>query len=386
MDACAIYEPPSRSNTPTTLYSQIFRATFYPDTTDAEWNNWRWQLKNTIRSSADLKRIFDLLPEEEAACETGTSLPLAITPYYAGVVYQNKETLRKAVIPTSFEYLKTKGEADDPLHEDKDSPVPCIVHRYPDRVLFLTTNTCASYCRYCTRSRMVAKDNTCISTHQWEKAIEYIASKPQIRDVLLSGGDPLTLPDEKIELLLDSLRKIEHVQIIRIGTKVPVVLPQRITPALTRMLRKYRPLLISIHFTHPGELTKETVDACGKLADVGIPLGSQTVLLADINNDIEVMKELMHKLLMACVKPYYLYQCDPITGSFHFRTKVEKGIEIIRNLRGFTSGYAVPTFVIDAPGGGGKIPIMPDYVMGQDDEGIKLMNYEGKSYKYPQQI
>ncbi len=386
MDSCAICEPPSSKITSHTSPVKTFRYLFYPDITDSEWNSWKWQIKNTIRSVSDLKRIFELLPEEETACDNGTSLPLAITPYYAGVVYNNKQALRKTVIPTSFEYIKTKGEEDDPLHEENNSPVPCLVHRYPDRVLFLTTNVCASYCRYCTRSRMVAKDHTCVNTDQWKDAINYIASNPQIRDVLLSGGDPLTLPDEKIELLLDSLRRIEHIQIIRIGTKAPVVIPQRITPALTRMLRRYHPLLISVHFTHPGELTEETVEACERLADAGIPLGSQTVLLSGINDSVDTMKSLMHKLLMARVRPYYLYMCDPISGSMHFRTKVEKGVEIIKGLRGHTTGYAIPTFVIDAPGGGGKIPIMPDYIAGQDDNNIHLINYKGISYRYPQQV
>jgi lysine 2,3-aminomutase len=276
------------------------------------------------------------------------------------------------------------GEADDPLGEDMDSPVPGLVHRYPDRVLFMVTDFCSTYCRYCTRSRMVGKSHDyCFNLDQWERAIKYIEATPAIRDVLLSGGDPLTLSDDRLDWMLSRLRRIPHVEFLRIGTKAPVVLPQRITPALTRMLKRYHPLWISIHFTHPDELTPETTQACARLADAGIPLGSQTVLLAGINDDVETMKRLMHGLLKIRVKPYYLYQCDPISGSSHFRTEVEKGLEIIRGLRGHTTGYAVPNYVIDAPGGGGKIPLLPDYVEGRDSDNLLLTNYKGGHYRYP---
>jgi lysine 2,3-aminomutase len=295
-----------------------------------------------------------------------------------------RQALRRTVVPTVHEHFRSSGEADDPLHEDEDSPVPGIVHRYPDRVLFLVTGICSTYCRYCTRSRMVGHQaNHCQNTEQWEKGITYIAAHPEIRDVLLSGGDPLTLADEQLEWLLARLQGIPHVEMIRIGTKAPVVLPQRITPALVKMLRRYHPLWISIHTAHPDELTPDVARACARLADAGIPLGSQTVLLSGINDDVETMKRLVHGLLKIRVKPYYLYQCDPIPGSSHFRTPVSKGLEVIRGLRGFTTGYAVPTYVIDAPGGGGKIPLLPEYVEGREEGDLLLRNYAGKVFRYP---
>ena len=324
--------------------------------------------------------------ERHAMIGPAGSLPLAITPYYMSLLdpWNPRQALRRTVVPTVHEHFRSSGEADDPLHEDEDSPVPGIVHRYPDRVLFLVTGICSTYCRYCTRSRMVGhQGNHCLNTEQWEKGIAYIAAHPEMRDVLLSGGDPLTLADEQLEWLLAHLRRIPHVELIRIGTKAPVVLPQRITPALVKMLKRYHPLWISIHTAHPDELTPETARACARLADAGIPLGSQTVLLSGINDDVETMKRLVHGLLKIRVKPYYLYQCDPIPGSSHFRTPVAKGLEVIRGLRGFTTGYAVPTYVIDAPGGGGKIPLLPEYVVGQEDGDLLLRNYEGQVFRYP---
>ncbi len=289
------------------------------------------------------------------------------------------------MIPVTDEYLQCPGEAEDPLGEDKDSPVPGIVHRYPDRVLFLVANSCASNCRYCTRSRMVENpdSSSIFFQSQWEQAIAYIDAHDEVRDVLLSGGDPLTLSDEKLDWLLSRLRRIPHVEFLRIGTKVPVVMPQRITNSLARVLKRSHPLWVSIHFTHPDELTPETNEACARLADAGIPLGSQTVLLAGINDSVDTMKRLMHGLLKARVKPYYLYQCDPIVGSSHFRTPVQKGLEIIQGLRGHTSGYAVPSYVIDAPGGGGKIPLLPEYLVGRDGDDLVLRNYQGLHFRYP---
>ncbi|MBZ0167375.1 MAG: KamA family radical SAM protein, partial [Candidatus Omnitrophica bacterium] len=283
------------------------------------------------------------------------------------------------------EFLRTPGEDPDPLGEEHHMAVPGLVHRYPDRVLFLTTGFCSTYCRYCTRSRMVGETNGeySFSVSQWEKAIQYIQEHPEIRDCLLSGGDPLSIGDTKLEWLLSKLRAIKHLEFIRIGTKIPVVMPQRITPELCDMLKKYHPLWMSIHFTHPEELTTETLEACGRLANAGIPLGSQTVLLKGINDNAGTLKELFHGLLRARVKPYYLYQCDPVSGSAHFRTPVEKGLEIIRQLRGHTTGYAIPQFVIDAPGGGGKIPLLPDYIVGRDGDDLLLTNFEGNTYRYP---
>jgi lysine 2,3-aminomutase len=317
--------------------------------------------------------------------ETG-NIPLSITPYYASLLAGRDPSrpLRRTVVPVIDECFRTGNEADDPLGEEHDSPVPGIVHRYPDRVLFLVTGLCSTYCRYCTRSRMVGHEGERgFSTDQWEQAIAYISAHPEIRDVLLSGGDPLTLTDEQLEWLLARLAKIPHIELLRIGTKAPVVMPQRITPALTQMLKRHHPLWMSIHVTHPDELTPEMTQACMRLADAGIPLGSQTVLLAGINDDAQTMKQLMQGLLRIRVKPYYLYQCDPIPGSSHFRTPVSRGLEIIQGLRGHTTGYAVPTYVIDAPGGGGKIPLLPEYVVGRDGNDLVLRNYEGQLYRYP---
>ncbi|MBN2031862.1 MAG: KamA family radical SAM protein [Deltaproteobacteria bacterium] len=367
--------------------STAFRKRFFPESNLTEWNDWHWQLRHRIRDINSLSNLITLSEDERIAMTSmAGQLPLAITPYYASLLDRKDplQPLRRCVIPVTGEYLHSAGEAADPLGEDHDSPVPGLVHRYPDRVLFLITDFCSTYCRYCTRSRMVGHGNGfAASMDRWEKALAYIASTPRVRDVLLSGGDPLTLPDESLQWLLTRLRRIKHVEFVRIGTKAPVVLPQRITPTLTRMLKKYHPLWMSIHFSHPEELTPEVSQACERLADAGIPLGSQTVLLAGINDRVETMKNLVHGLLKMRVKPYYLYQCDPILGSAHFRTPVQKGLEIIRGLRGHTTGYAVPTYVIDAPGGGGKIPLLPDYVVGRDGEDLLLTNYEGRTYRYP---
>jgi lysine 2,3-aminomutase len=283
------------------------------------------------------------------------------------------------------EYVRLPGEEDDPLGEDHDTVVPGLVHRYPDRVLFLTTGTCSTYCRYCTRSRLVGNPGGeyQFNVRNWDRALEYLEAHSEIRDVLLSGGDPLTIGDDKLDYLLGRLRAIRHIEFLRIGTKVPAVLPQRITKALVAMLKKHHPLWMSLHFTHPRELTPEVGEATARLADAGIPLGSQTVLLKGINDDAALMKKLMQGLLMRRVKPYYLYQCDPIKGSGHFRTPVSKGIEIIQALRGHTTGYATPMFVIDAPGGGGKILMAPDAVVGRDGDDLLLRNFEGKVYRYP---
>jgi lysine 2,3-aminomutase len=364
-----------------------FRQRFFPEATASQWHNWRWQLRNRIATAAGLERIIRLSEDErQALVREGQSLPFAITPYYASLLEANDphQPLRRTVVPVTGEYVHSAGESHDPLGEDSDSPVPGLVHRYPDRALFLVTEFCSTYCRYCTRSRMVGQaQKAAFHMQQWEQAIAYIEGNSAIRDVLLSGGDPLTLPDEKLEYLLMRLRQIPHVEILRIGTKVPMVLPQRITFALTRMLKRYHPLMISIHCTHPAELTSEVREACTRLADAGIPLGSQTVLLGGVNDRVDTMKELVHGLLRIRIRPYYLYQCDPIIGSGHFRTPVEKGLEVIQGLRGHTTGYAVPTYVIDAPGGGGKIPLLPEYVVGREGGDLLLKNYAGRIYRYP---
>lgn len=367
--------------------SRVFRKRFFPEITSLEWGNWHWQYSNRIRDVETLSQFIWLSEDERNAMDhQAGSLPVAITPYYLSLLdeFDPYQPLRRMVVPVTDERNRTAVETDDPLGEEHDSPVPGIVHRYPDRVLFLVTDTCSTYCRYCTRSRMVGSHRKPLSsTDSWEGAIDYITANPQIRDVLLSGGDPLTLSDEKLEWLLARLRKIPHIEILRIGTKVPVVMPQRITPKLTCMLKRFHPLWISIHLNHPDELTTEMNHACMRLANAGIPLGSQTVLLHKINDDVETMKLLVLGLLKVRVKPYYLYQCDPIPGSSHFRTPIKSGLDIIEGLRGHTTGYAVPTYVIDAPGGGGKIPLLPEYVIGRDGNDLMLRNYEGNIYRYP---
>ncbi len=364
-----------------------FRHRYYPAVPATEWNDWQWQLRNRICTLKELENFITLSDEErQAFTDHAHRLPFAITPYYASLLdpLNALQAIRRTMVPTINEYTRSKGEAEDPLGEEGHSPVPCIVHRYPDRVLFLSTNFCASNCRYCTRSRMVGDhDKTILSRENWQHAIEYISSHSEIRDVIISGGDFLTLTDEAINWLLSNLRRIPHIEIVRIGTKVPAVLPQRITNSLLRILRHYHPLFMSLHFTHPDELTFETEVACCKLADAGIPLGSQTVLLKGINDDIDTQRKLYHGLLKVRVRPYYLYQCDPIVGSSHFRTPISKGLEITKGLRGFTSGYAVPNFVVDAPGGGGKIPLLPEYHAGEEDEATVLRNYEDRLFRYP---
>ena len=334
------------------------------------------------------KRQVLTLSADERAALTGHAgaLPVGITPYYGSLLDRTDamQPLRRTVVPVGAENITSPGEARDPLGEDGDAPVPGLIHRYPDRVLFLVSAFCSVYCRYCTRSRVVGNfGEYTFNRTQWEQAIAYIERTPTIRDVLISGGDPLDLSDDNLEWLLSRLRAIKHVEFLRIGTKVPAVLPQRITLALTRMLKKYHPLWMSIHFVHPDELSPETEEACSRLADAGLPLGSQTVLLRDINDNVATMQQLMHGLLRTRVRPYYLYQCDPITGSAHFRTPVEKGLEIIEGLRGHTTGYAVPQFVIDAPGGGGKIPLLPEYFLGREGDDVILRNFEGNTYRYP---
>jgi len=365
-----------------------FYQRFYPGTSATDWNDWHWQFRTRIRSLAELSRIFKLSPDERAAVGRHEGpLPVGITPYYASLMGREdaSEPLRRTHIMTGDEYVRLPGEADDPLDEDHDTVAPGIVHRYPDRVLFLTTGTCSTYCRYCTRSRLVGNPGGeyQFSVRQWEQALAYLEAHAEVRDVLLSGGDPLSIGDDKLDWLLGRLRAIKHIEFVRIGTKIPMVLPQRITKALCRMLKKHHPLWMSIHVTHPKELTTEVSEATARLADSGIPLGSQTVLLKGINDDVALMKTLMHGLLMRRIKPYYLYQCDPIRGSGHFRTTVDKGIEIIRGLRGHTTGYATPMFCVDAPGGGGKILIAPDSVVGRDGDDLLLRNFEGDTYRYP---
>ncbi|MCU0474460.1 MAG: KamA family radical SAM protein [Bacteroidales bacterium] len=366
--------------------SSEFMHRYFPLTTIESWNDWKWQLRNAITSIDELKKIMKLSEKEIMAINNLKGrLPMRITPYFASLIYETNTShpLRRNVIPVVEELLQHSTEQSDPLHEKSFSPVKGIVHRYPDRVLFTVTQVCSNYCRYCTRSHSVGKLDK-LGRQDFEKAFAYIAAHKEVRDVLISGGDPLTLTDEILDYILTNIRAIEHVEIVRIGTRIPVVLPQRITDNLINMLKKHQPLFISLHFSHPSEITEECLKACSKLADGGFPLGSQTVLLKGINDNVATMKELMHKLLKMRVRPYYLYQCDLIPGSGHFRTTVRKGLEIIKGLRGFTSGYAVPTFVVDAPGGGGKIPLLPNYVVEHNSEKIVLRNYKGVLCEYPE--
>ncbi len=366
--------------------SRRFLHRFFPGVSEKEWNSWQWQLRNSYTRLSQLSEV--ICPgESEIRPRPGfnDSLPLRITPYYASLLdpVDSRQALRRTVVPVLDEFIRGPGEASDPLSEDGHSPVPNLVHRYPDRVLFLVTGFCATYCRYCTRSHMVASNKCHMGRDAWQPALDYIKDHREVRDVLISGGDALTMADSQIEYLLAALRAIPHVEIIRIGTKVPVVLPQRITKSLISILRRVHPLFISIHFTHPDELTPEVSRACNMLADAGIPLGSQTVLLKGVNDNVAVMRKLFQGLLKMRVRPYYLYQCDPVLGSAHFRTSVKKGLEIMDGLRGHTSGYAVPQYVIDSPGGGGKIPLLPDYFQGRQGSDILLRNYEGKMFSYP---
>lgn len=365
---------------------RAFRKEFFPGISDKEWNDWNWQAGHRFRTLTQLERVLELSPDErEALNQGGMMLPVGITPYYMSLLDRKdpNQPLRRTVIPSAKEFVRMPGEADDPLGEDGHSPVPGLVHRYPDRVLLLALDFCSTYCRYCTRSRVVGHGEILPKKDRLEKIFDYLRGATEVRDVLISGGDPLALSEDRLDWILSNLRAIPHIEFVRIGTKMPAVLPQRITPQLTRMLRKYHPLFMSLHFLHPDECTPESRRACERLADAGIPLGSQTVLLKEVNDSVDTMKQLVHRLLQMRVRPYYLYQCDPISGSSHFRTTVEKGLEIIQGLRGHTTGYAVPTYVIDAPGGGGKIPLQPEYVTGRDGDDLLLRNFEGKEFRYP---
>jgi lysine 2,3-aminomutase len=381
-------ERPSRSSLQSLKEFHSAGRGFWRDVSDADWNDWKWQLKHRITNVEQLQKFLPTLtPEELAGAKLANhKLALSITPYFFNLIDPADENcpVRQQVIPKIQETHTASWEMSDPCGEDSHSPVPGLVHRYPDRVLFLVTDRCASYCRYCTRSRLVSNASGYDFHPEFDKQIEYIAQHPEIRDVLLSGGDPLLLSDEKLENLLGRLRAIPHVEFLRIGTRIPIFLPQRITPELCAMLKKFHPLFISVHTNHPRELTTEVRDALGRLADAGIPLGNQSVLLKHVNDDADVMKALVQKLLMCRVKPYYLYQCDLISGSAHLRTSVRKGLEIMEKLRGHTTGYAVPTYVIDAPGGGGKVPINPEYVLCRNAGRVLIRNFEGKVFEYPE--
>jgi lysine 2,3-aminomutase len=353
-----------------------------------QWRDWRWQLKNSIRNIEMLEKVLPLAGEErENLKKCLEKFTMEITPYYAALMNCSDPNcpVRMQSVPRLAELHDDASDLSDPLHEDVDSPVHGLTHRYPDRVLLLVTNICSMNCRHCTRRRLVGHTDMDMPEGDVQKAIDYIKATPTIRDVLISGGDPFVLPDDKLESIIQRVRAIGHVEIIRLGTRMPVVLPQRVTDELVGMLKKYHPIYLNTHFNHPNEITEEAKAACHKLADAGIPLGNQSVLLRGINDDPVVMKKLVHKLLSIRVKPYYIYQCDLSLGISHFRTSVSKGIEIIENLRGHTTGMAVPTFVVDAPGGGGKIPVMPNYLISTGEGRAILRNYEGviTTYTWP---
>ncbi|GLI55379.1 L-lysine 2,3-aminomutase [Propionigenium maris DSM 9537] len=352
----------------------------FPNVSDEQWNDWKWQVRNRIETLEDLKKYVNLSAEEEEGVKTTIStLRMGITPYYLSLIDPANPNcpVRKQAIPTAAELHKSECDLLDPLHEDEDSPVPGLTHRYPDRVLLLVTDQCSMYCRHCTRRRFAGQTDAAIDMKNIDRAIDYIAATPVIRDVLLSGGDALLISDEKLEYIIKRLREIPHVEVVRIGSRVPVVMPQRITPELVNMLKKYHPVWINTHFNHKDEITSASKEACNLMANAGIPLGNQSVLLRGVNDCVHVMKDLVHELVMMRVRPYYIYQCDLSVGLEHFRTPVSKGIEIIEGLRGHTSGYAVPTFVVDAPGGGGKTPVMPQYVVSQSPNKVVLRNFEG---------
>jgi lysine 2,3-aminomutase len=365
-----------------------FAPGFWPNVAPESWTDWKWQLKNRITNLRQLQERITLTGEERAGVLlSGNKLAFAVTPHFFNLIDPEDPNcpIRRQVIPRLEETDRSPLEMADPCGEDSHMPVPGLVHRYPDRVLFLVTDRCASYCRYCTRSRVVSGVGEQELHTNFEEAYQYLESHTEVRDVLLSGGDALLLSDDKLRGILHRLRSIPHIEFVRIGTRIPIFLPQRITPELCRMLQEFHPLWMSIHANHPRELTTEVKAALERLANHGIPLGNQSVLLKGVNDDLDVMRALVHKLVMARVRPYYIYQCDLIHGSAHLRTSVAKGIEIIEGLRGHTTGYAVPQFVIDAPGGGGKVPINPGYVLYHDREKIVIRNYEGKIFEYPEQ-
>ena len=356
------------------------RKELFPNVTDEQWNDWKWQVKNRIETYEQLSQYFTFDPEEAEGIKQALSkFRMAITPYYLSLIDPNDpyDPIRRQAIPQGAECNIAPADLNDPLHEDEDSPAPGLTHRYPDRVLFLITDMCSMYCRHCTRRRFAGQKDDESPSERIEKCLAYIERTPEVRDVLLSGGDALMVSDKKLEYIIQRLRAIPHVEIVRIGSRTPVVCPQRITDDLVNMLKKYHPIWLNTHFNHPNEMTPEAEAALAKLANAGIPLGNQTVLLRGVNDCVHVMKKLMHELVRNRVRPYYIYQCDLSMGLEHFRTPVSKGIEIIENLRGHTSGYAVPTFVVDASGGGGKTPVMPTYIISQSPNKIVLRNFEG---------
>jgi len=352
----------------------------------SDWNDWRWQMRHRIRTVEQLREWFDRLEVSEGLLAAAARFPLAITPYYASLIraLSASDPVFAMSVPQGAELTDPPFLGDDPLEENKDMPVPGLVHRYPDRALLIATTTCAMYCRHCTRKRLAGVRESTISAVRLRQVVAYLTEHPEIRDVIVSGGDPFTMPSEMLERVLAALRAIPSVEIIRIGTRTPVTMPMRVTEELTSMLRRYFPIWINLHFNHPSELTSEAAGACSRLADAGIPLGNQSVLLHGINDDLKVMEQLCRGLLRMRVRPYYLFQCDLVRGVEHFRTPLARGIEMMEYLRGRLSGLAIPTFVVDAPGGGGKIPVLPNYVVSTSPTHTVLRNFEGVLFSYPE--
>ncbi len=355
------------------------RPKIWADVPDEKWDDWRWQLSNRLNSVEELSQVINLTASEKKALSAKNLFRVDITPFFASLIDPDSRDcpIRRQVIPTEEELVPFTSMMEDSLAEDRHSPVPGLVHRYPDRVLMLVTTQCASYCRYCTRSRIVGDPAAQFNRKEYDLQLEYLRNTPQVRDVLLSGGDPLILPPKMLDYILSKLREIPHIEIIRIGSRVPIFLPQRIDAELCEMLAKYHPLWMNLHFNHHKEITPEISRACDMLSRAGIPLGNQSVLLAGVNDSVHIQRKLVHELVKIRIRPYYLYQCDLVEGAGHLRTTVAKGIEIIEGLRGHTSGYAIPTYVVDAPGGGGKIPVMPNYVISQGSNKVVLRNFEG---------
>jgi lysine 2,3-aminomutase len=368
-----------------TLKKETIFNKFWPDATSKQWNDWRWQMANRLRSLQTLSSLLNLKPYQVSAFKKLLEVfHYSATPYYLSLIDWSdpEDPIRKQAIPdlqeASFEVVGNM----DPLEEEEDMPVPNLVHRYPDRVLAIITNTCAMYCRHCTRKRIWHEGESAMSRQNLEAMVAYVKSTPKIREVVVSGGDPLTSNIENLDWFLGELKRISHVDVLRIGTRVPVVLPMRITEDLVKMLGSHRPLWLNTQFNHPREITPEAQEACDKIQRVGIPVSNQSVLLKGINDSVETMKELNQSLQKIMVRPYYLYQCDPVRGVEHFRTSIWKGIEIMEMFRGFTGGLCIPSFVVDAPGGGGKIPLQPFYLLSASDKEVLLRNYEGMIVKY----
>jgi lysine 2,3-aminomutase len=379
---------PARATGPDGLPARSARAPKWADVPDEKWDDWRWQLSNRVNSLEEIGEILQLTDDEREGLSAPDKFRVDVTPYFISLIdpVDPDDPIRRQIIPTGRELRTFTGMMEDSLAEDRHSPVPGLVHRYPDRVLMLVTTQCASYCRYCTRSRIVGDPTQNFNRREHEAQLEYLRRTPQVRDVLISGGDGLTLAPKLFESIIRGIREIPHIEIIRIGSRVPVFMPQRVDDELCEMLARYHPMWINLHFNHPNEITPEVARACDKLTRAGIPLGNQSVLLAGINDCVHIQRALVHELVKIRVRPYYIYQCDLVEGAGHFRTPVGKGLEIIEGLRGHTSGYAVPQYIVDAPGGGGKIPVMPNYLISYSDHKVVLRNYEGYITTYEEPI